>query len=594
MKIMQIYSNSSKFNTVRFNERFNIILGDIQFADDLNKDSHNLGKSTLISLIDYMFLKEIGKEHFLKKPSFDMHVFFMELKLNSGQYLTIKRSVENNTKISFKQHDEPYQNFVNESNWDYFELGMMAKNNEDNAKYILNKYLNFDVLKYESYRKTISYFFRSQSDYSDVFKLKKFRSNDLDWKPILFNLLGFNPKHMIDKYNLDNEKNSKLKLIVQIQNEFHISDKDIDKIKGLIDIKEQEKKRILQWLDKFNFYAQDSKVEQELVSEIEEKISALNAQKYDLDYEINEIDKSLKANLTYNLEEIRQVYEETKIFFSNQLVKEYQELIDFNNKVFAERKQYLLKSLEKKKDILSVIDSELIKLNNDRMKNMNAFTQSNTFEKYNAYRESLITAEKEITKYETEMENADVIKSLRKEISKIDMQIEAAVNMLQEQIDEGNADYKNIRRDFHDFVKQIINQEANLWLSLNGNGNVEFKEAIFNSENEITSQNDGHTYKKIMCACFDLAMIKNYIGSSFYRTVYHDGCLESLDPRKQKQYLDLVRRISSEYDVQYILTALKSDIPSDENGKYLPKSYEIAVTLSDAPDDSGRLFGFSF
>jgi len=276
------------------------------------------------------------------------------------------------------------------------------------------------------------------------------------------------------------------------------------------------------------------------------------------------------------------------------LVKEYQELIDFNNKVFAERKQYLLKSLEKKKDILSVIDSELIKLNNDRMKNMNAFTQSNTFEKYNAYRESLITAEKEITKYETEMENADVIKSLRKEISKIDMQIEAAVNMLQEQIDEGNADYKNIRRDFHDFVKQIINQEANLWLSLNGNGNVEFKEAIFNSENEITSQNDGHTYKKIMCACFDLAMIKNYIGSSFYRTVYHDGCLESLDPRKQKQYLDLVRRISSEYDVQYILTALKSDIPSDENGKYLPKSYEIAVTLSDAPDDSGRLFGFSF
>jgi len=88
--------------------------------------------------------------------------------------------------------------------------------------------------------------------------------------------------------------------------------------------------------------------------------------------------------------------------------------------------------------------------------------------------------------------------------------------------------------------------------------------------------------------------VKNYIGHSFYRTVYHDGCLEALDPRKQKQYLDLVRQISAEYDVQYILTALKSDIPSDENGKYLPKTYEIAVTLSDATDDSGRLFGFSF
>ena len=91
---------------------------------------------------------------------------------------------------------------------------------------------------------------------------------------------------------------------------------------------------------------------------------------------------------------------------------------------------------------------------------------------------------------------------------------------------------------------------------------------------------------------FDLAIIKNYIGNSFYRFIYHDGCLESLDPRKQKKYLDLVRRVSREYNIQYILTCLSSDIPNDD--KYKISETEIAVELTDAEDDSGRLFGFSF
>ena len=79
---------------------------------------------------------------------------------------------------------------------------------------------------------------------------------------------------------------------------------------------------------------------------------------------------------------------------------------------------------------------------------------------------------------------------------------------------------------------------------------------------------------------------------SFYRFIYHDGCLESLDPRKQKKYLNLVRRISKEYDMQYIMTCLSSDIPDGD--AYQIVDSEIAVTLSDADDDSGRLFGFAF
>ena len=67
---------------------------------------------------------------------------------------------------------------------------------------------------------------------------------------------------------------------------------------------------------------------------------------------------------------------------------------------------------------------------------------------------------------------------------------------------------------------------------------------------------------------------------------------EKYNAYKQKKYLDLVRRVSQENNIQYILTCLSSDIPEDD--KYSISEVEKAVELTDAADDSGRLFGFAF
>ena len=594
MKLTQIYSNSITFKSVKFNDKFNIVLGDIKYEEDLNKDSHNLGKSTLIALIDFLLLKTIDKKHFFRNSAFENHIFFLELELNNDSYLTIMRAIRNSSKVSIKSHESPYMDLRNEIDWDYFELGLNASDPNNNPIEILNRYLGFDVLSGYSFRNTVNYFFRTQNDYIDVFKLNKFRGKDLDWKPILFELLGFSSKDMIDKYKLDSEKNQKETLISQIEAEFSVCEEDVDKIKGLIEIKQQERLVIIKWLDGFDFYQQDEIVQKELITDIESKISTLNTEKYNLDYEINQIDKSLQLDIPYDIQEIKSIYEEVQVLLPGQLVKSYQELLEFNKKVFNERKQYLSKAKENKQQRLKQIDIKLRELNRQRMNSLSTFTHTDTFAKYNRYREQLINVERELEHYTSELENLDVIKRLNQELVKIDEQINKAVNAIKEQIDNSNHLYRSIQKDFHDYVKTIINQDGMVSLSVNQNGNVDFNDSIVNEHNESTSQNDGHTYKKILCACFDLALIKNYMSNSFYRTVYHDGCLESLDPRKQKQYLRLVRGLSDEYGFQYILTALKSDIPSSEVEDYSLKPYEIAVTLSDEEDDSGRLFGFVF
>ena len=76
----------------------------------------------------------------------------------------------------------------------------------------------------------------------------------------------------------------------------------------------------------------------------------------------------------------------------------------------------------------------------------------------------------------------------------------------------------------------------------------------------------------------------------FYHFVYHDGILEGLDNRKRRILLDLLREIADKYKIQFILSAIDSDLPRDDKDKkieFSPK--EIVLKLSDE-GTKGRLF----
>ena len=76
----------------------------------------------------------------------------------------------------------------------------------------------------------------------------------------------------------------------------------------------------------------------------------------------------------------------------------------------------------------------------------------------------------------------------------------------------------------------------------------------------------------------------------FYHFVYHDGILEGLDTRKRKVLLDLLREVAAKYKIQYIMSAIDSDLPRDEKDKRIEfPSKEIVLPLSDQ-GTKGRLF----
>ena len=112
-----------------------------------------------------------------------------------------------------------------------------------------------------------------------------------------------------------------------------------------------------------------------------------------------------------------------------------------------------------------------------------------------------------------------------------------------------------------------------------------------NEDAEATAEGYGDTYKKILCAAFDLAVIATYSNCSYFKFVYHDGILEGLDNRKKELYIQVIRQYCSQYRLQYIFSTIEDDVPESIHDQFTPE--ERCLELNDS-DDTGKLFGFSF
>ncbi|OAV72937.1 hypothetical protein Barb6_00685 [Bacteroidales bacterium Barb6] len=588
MKLSQLYANKN-FKHIKFNDGLNLVLAKVTRQLDLNKDSHNLGKTTLIDVIDFMFLKELSDEHIFNthKDKFSGCVFYLEALLNNGKYLTLKRDIAFSTKVSFKTTDIS-TNLLDNERWDKSNVPLKK------ATDILNEYLAFDILNQWKYRKSITYFLRSQKDYNDVFRLSKFsRGQDIHWKPFMFDLLGFNGDLLNQKYETDKQINDQKQFISQIKNQFAVDTKEEDKIKGAIDLKRDEQKTLQEQIDNFNFYQQERKLNKELVEDIEGKISELNTAEYNLEFDLEKTKQSFSQKISFDIDQLKNIYAEAQIFFPDSLVKDYKALEDFNIKITEERNKYLQEKIETLSKQLKDIRVSLFDYNEKRNQILSVLQDKDSFNKFKTYQINLTKVEGDISRLDEKLKNIDKIASLNEVTNELTDTLDTLKKEIRNQISfDDNKIYPEIRRIFNNIFKYIFNTPAIIFIEPNKQGNIEFKVNVTKeNETDVTAEDKGNTYQKMLCISFDLAILVAYHKNSFYRFVYHDGALEGLDNRKKNNYINLIRKYCTENNIQYIFSAIEHDIPIELLKTFSEK--EICLTLSDS-DDDGKLFGFSF
>lgn len=583
MKLSKLYCNDKRFKTVYFKEGFNLILGNV---DNKNKnDTHNLGKTTLIEIVDYMLLK--SSSHFFngksKEEIFKGFEFFLEVELDKG-FVTIKRSVKN-PKISLQIHNEKNQDFIDFEDWDFKDIKL------DIAKNELNKLFNFDLKS--DYRKFLKFILRTQEDYS--FDFRKNEVGDIQWKPYIMELFGYGYKTTYEMLKLRKEKEE---IDIQLSDYNDKYFRELEEKKSIQRIYEEKIKLLKSDLEKYNYNEIDKSITDELVKNILNEISKLNTIRYNLQYDIQNIRQNIDKEInTMDISEIEMLYKEAKIYFGKDIIKDYKDLIKFNEQISKERIKSLNNILEEKEKELVRIEEELKKKNEEQKNAIKILENNNMILKILSHNDELKKYELEEAKISRELEIMQKNIDLKEREDQIITDINKCANEIRKNFNSNtNILSDNIKNFFSEYTNKVLyDLRGDILLYPNLNGYPDFKINLYSVKSgKVTAENDGNSYNKHIKCCLDLSIVTGYIQSNkkFFQFLFHDASIEAVDLRLKKSYLELVEDLCNKFNIQYITTAIYDEVSEKNIYKLLEKN--IILKLNDSEDYSGTLFGFRF
>jgi uncharacterized protein YydD (DUF2326 family) len=215
------------------------------------------------------------------------------------------------------------------------------------------------------------------------------------------------------------------------------------------------------------------------------------------------------------------------------------------------------------------------------------------FTKYKQVSDEMVTLRADITSLERQRGFLHRLQELRAEIRTLTEERGHLQTQIEEDVEHQNSDktslFSAIRLFFSEIVEEVIDRKALLSVSPNQLGHLEFKAEILDESGNATSADLGHTYRKLLCIAFDMAVLRARLSDKFPRFVYHDGVFESLDNRKKENLLVVIRRYSG-LGLQPIITLIDSDLPARvESGGPVFDESEIVLALHDE-NERGRLF----
>ena len=593
MELSRLYSNlASVFEPIDFVPGLNVVLAKIRVPENRKKDTHNLGKTTLGRLLDFCFLDSKDTDFFLFKhyALFKEFVFFLEIELTDASYITVRRSVAEATKISFKKHATGHQDFTTSSTseWDHQDIAF------DRARSMLDGLLDWRALKPWTFRNGLGYLLRSQEDYSDVFRLAKHQGPHATWKPFLAQVLGFKAELVTSHYEKEAERKEKEATEEAVRSELGGSVQDISKIEGILLLKQQDAEKKQALIDTFDFRKQDKDRTKELVGEIDEKIADLNAQRYSLGVSKKKIVAALEEDqILFNPEEAQKLFAQAGVLFQGQIKRDFEQLIAFNRAITEERRGYLEVERTETEAELKRLNTELNALGKKRTEMLAFLSDTDVFNKYKQASDEIVTLRADIISLERRREHLHRLQELRAEIRRLEEQLGSLQAQIETDVEQQNGDkqslFSSIRLFFSEIVEEVIDRKALLSVSPNTLGHLDFKAEILDESGNATSADLGHTYRKLLCMAFDLAVLRSHLDLKFPRFVFHDGAFESLDDRKKENLLAILHKYAA-LGTQSVITLIDSDLPNRANDDLAVfDSSEIVLTLHDE-NEQGRLF----
>ena len=542
---------------------------------------------------EFLLLKGYAQEQFLFKniERFKDFIFFIEIALNAGDFATIRRGPAEYNKIAMKRHEAHHLDLSGATDevWDHIDL------TNEQACTLLDGWLDLKILKPYDYRQAITYFLRTQADYHDELQLSKFSyGKDRHWKPFVAHLFGFNETPIERKYELDETIERLKQRQADQQTTVQYTEEQQPELSARTGVLHHQVSETEAALDAFSFEPEERRIMLDLVDTIEEEVSAINDQIYNIRYDIRQIEAALDHKDKFDLDEVTEVFSEANINFPTELKRSYEDLVAFNRKVTQERNT----ALRARRKVLLQQESELQQrrgiLDKQREDKLRIIRNADTFEKFKALQKELAVQRGQLVYLEEQLRLLEQVAATAREVREAQRDQGRAIDEMKAMVNRPTPVVERFTAIFSGYCQRVLNHDGIFFFNVNTNNNFDYRIGLQLTGQPITSSlSDGTSYRKLLCVLFDLALLKVYEDAPFFHFVYHDGVFEALDDRKKIALLDVIREQIASKKTQYILTLIDSDVPRDPDGNKISFGEdEIVLHLHDE-GNAGRLFKMS-
>lgn len=570
MQLIKVYSNMESFREVKFNETgLSFIVAKQKNPEVTEKGQtyNGVGKSLLVRIIHFCLGagKKDYKEFCEKLPGWE---FYLDFEIENKRY-TAKRSTDNANRVFLNGEDLSVNNFT--------------KKMEE---------LCFDIpedISFLSFRSLIPFFIRPKREsYVDYDKPGKTFSN---YQSRLYNafLLGLDVFLMQKKQQIKKEKDRIKELEDNFKKDsllrdFFTGDKDVTLT--LIDLEERIKK-LDENLRNFKV-AEDYNDVQIEADKIERELFDLTNKIIMLQNNIKNIDKGLNINTDINKDDIKNIYDEASINFSEDVKKRLDELENFYEKLISNRKKRLLEQrsrldveIQSKSEKSKGLQVELDRL----MQYLGKHQALDIFVSLSNKSSALKSERESLKKYQ------DLQSSYKEKERSADKNLINLAETAEEYLKEIEPEISKLRNYFRFLAKKFYpDSVAGLTISNNEGDN----QLQFDIDAKIESDtSDGINNVKIFC--YDLTILfKGHNHNIDF--IFHDSRL--FDGIDERQKTDIFRTVYEEFsnkNKQYIATINQNQL--DEIKRLLTEEeFQMIIndntilTLTDE-SDSQKLLG---
>ncbi len=586
MKLRKLYCDQPSVRpAIEFRDGLNVVLGEIRRPENREKDTHNLGKSLLARLIDFCLLKKIVKNSspFVENEDLSDCAFFLEIELHDGGYITVRRQGNRASKVSLLRHEQANQDLSKapSDSWDHWELPF------EKGKRLLDGILNLSNIKPWTYRNVIGYSLRTQSDYGEVFKLSRFAAKHKEWKPLLGHILGLNSEPITKSYELSEYLEKAEGERKRLEARVGKSD-SLDELRARLEAQESQFKELEASVEAYNFELSDADINRELVEEVDSDIAELNERRYLLTSQLERIKEAKQEQVLVKLATIQKIFEQSKVYFSEQIVKDYNDLEQFSRAISEERLKYLNEEQQELSEELQSTNQRLAGLNQRRAQALEALSDQESFSKFKWLHAHMLQIQSQMEPLRQRVSDAESVVEARKVERELSNQLEQVRDELEKGIARDDDVYKKVRSEFRDIVSRVVDRTALLFHEQNTVKNIEFRARYEGEEGKETHEGEGASYKHLLCMALDLAVVRAHITHAYPHFLYHDGAMDGFDERKKLNLLDVWREKAAE-GLQIIVTVIDSEIPSMPSDESFFQPEEIILKLHDDGPE-GRLF----